>query len=216
MNSVSDILSSKTTDDFFNTADNCEQKPVNSEQNSIDVAQIQKIPNTATLDNSQLKTMIHSMQDQLSSMLRLVSGEEVKQHAIASEGNSEMLETGERIIEGVFNGEKMIGPDGQEYSVPPNYASKSKLVEGDMMKLTITNNGRFIYKQIAPIERKRLTGELVSDPSGQWSALADGKTYKILTASVTFYKGRPGDEVVFFVPESGESSWGAVENIINK
>ena len=216
MNSVSDILSSKTTDDFFNTADNCEQKPVNSEQNSIDVAQIQKIPNTATLDNSQLKTMIHSMQDQLSSMLRLVSGEEVKPHAIASEGHSEMLETGERIIEGVFNGEKMIGPDGQEYSVPPNYASKSKLVEGDMMKLTITNNGRFIYKQIAPIERKRLTGELVSDPSGQWSALADGKTYKILTASVTFYKGRPGDEVVFFVPESGESSWGAVENIINK
>ena len=46
-----------------------------------------------------------------------------------------------RIIEGVFDGENMIGPDGKQYSVPANYASKSKLVEGDILKLTITATG---------------------------------------------------------------------------
>ena len=42
-----------------------------------------------------------------------------------------------RIIEGVFDGYQMIGPDGTKYSVPANYSSKSKLVEGDLLKLTI-------------------------------------------------------------------------------
>ena len=33
-----------------------------------------------------------------------------------------------KIIEGVFDGQVMIGPDGKNYPVPANYASKSKLV----------------------------------------------------------------------------------------
>ena len=64
------------------------------------------------------------------------------------------------VLEGHFNGEKMIGDDGKEYNVPPNYASKSKLVTGDRMKLTITPQGAFIYKQIGPINRKRVIGAL--------------------------------------------------------
>jgi hypothetical protein len=120
-------------------------------------------------------------------------------------------------VEGVFNGEKMVGSDGAEYAIPPNYASKSKLVEGDLMKLTITVNGSFIFKQLGPIPRRRLIGELVSHPdTGQWGVLAEGKPYKILTASVTFYKGKPGDEVILLLPRDGDSAWGAVENIIKK
>jgi hypothetical protein len=42
-----------------------------------------------------------------------------------------------KVIEGIFDGQIMIGPDGKNYPVPANYASKSKLVEGDIMKLTI-------------------------------------------------------------------------------
>ncbi|MBU4432193.1 hypothetical protein KKD60_02860, partial [Patescibacteria group bacterium] len=38
-----------------------------------------------------------------------------------------------KIVEGVFDGENMIGPDGKQYSIPANYASKSKLVEGDIL-----------------------------------------------------------------------------------
>ncbi|MBP5656304.1 hypothetical protein J6X15_01825, partial [Candidatus Saccharibacteria bacterium] len=32
-----------------------------------------------------------------------------------------------KIVEGVFDGQIMIGPDGKNYLVPANYASKSKL-----------------------------------------------------------------------------------------
>ena len=35
------------------------------------------------------------------------------------------------VVEGTFDGQIMIGIDGKQYPVPANYASKSKLVEGD-------------------------------------------------------------------------------------
>ncbi|HYE60060.1 MAG TPA: hypothetical protein VEA18_02665 [Candidatus Kapabacteria bacterium] len=164
----------------------------------------------------ELKTMVYAMKDQLDAMLRILSGEQAELSKV-THPDAKVLDTGEQIIEGVFNGYQMVGSDGKTYPVPPNYASKSKLVEGDLMKLTITNHGSFIYKQIGPIKRKRIVGELVAeDGSGQWSVLAEGKPYKILTASVTFYKGNPGDDVVILVPELDESDWGAVENIIHK
>ena len=49
-----------------------------------------------------------------------------------------------KIIEGVFDGQSMLGPDGKSYPVPANYASKSKLVQGDILKLTIADDGSFI------------------------------------------------------------------------
>jgi hypothetical protein len=127
------------------------------------------------------------------------------------------VEGAARIIEGVFNGQNMIGPDGKEYSVPANYASKSKLVEGDILKLTIQADGRFVYKQIGPQPRRRLKGILTKDEAtGEWRVLAEGKLYKVLLASVTYFRGEIGDEVVILVPEAVESSWAAVENILKK
>ncbi|MDP2709530.1 MAG: hypothetical protein Q8O93_05865 [bacterium] len=121
-----------------------------------------------------------------------------------------------RVIEGVFDGENMIGPDGKQYSVPANYASKSKLVEGDILKLTITGKGTFVYKQIGPIERARVVGSLERAATGEFFALSDGKRWRLLTASVTYYKGETGDEIVVLVPKNGESKWAAVENIVRK
>lgn len=121
-----------------------------------------------------------------------------------------------RVIEGVFDGENMIGPDGKQYSVPANYASKSKLVEGDILKLTITATGTFVYKQIGPIERARVVGVLERSAAGEYFALADGKRWRLLTASVTYYKGEAGDEAVILVPKNGESKWAAVENVVRK
>jgi len=133
----------------------------------------------------------------------------------AAEVGKEGYEDNSVIIEGVFNGKLMIGPDGKEYSVPANYASKSKLVEGDILKLTINNNGAFIFKQIAPVERDRLIGHLVkNNESGEFVVLAGDKIYNILLASITYFKGLEGDEVVILVPKDGNSDWAAVENII--
>jgi len=123
----------------------------------------------------------------------------------------------EKVIEGVFDGEGMIGADGGRYDVPANYASKSKLVEGDILKLTINNMGAFVYKQIKPIERARLVGTLEQDEhSLQYAVEADGKKWKLLTASVTYFKGDVGDEVVFLIPAEGGSRSAAVENIIKR
>src|SRR4029078_7891491 len=93
---------------------------------------------------------------------------------------------GERVVEGVFDGQNMQGNDGEEYPVPPNYASKSKLIEGDILKLTIGTDGALMYKQINPIDRKRVIGTLVVDELGNFGVKTPEKTYKILLASITF------------------------------
>jgi hypothetical protein len=77
--------------------------------------------------------------------------------------------------------------------------------------------GAFVYKQIKPIDRLRKIGILDQDPQNlQYYALCDGKKWKLLTASVTYYKGEAGDEIVFLIPAEGVSRSAAVENIIKK
>ena len=126
-----------------------------------------------------------------------------------------MMINGQRVVEGVFDGNTMIGSDGRQYTVPANYASKSKLVEGDILKLTITDGGSFIFKQIAPIERRRLIGNLEYDElKHQFYATLNGKKWRVLTASVTYFKGEANDEIVFIIPKNTASHWAAVENVI--
>ena len=120
-----------------------------------------------------------------------------------------------RVIEGIFDGQNMVDAQGQTYPVPANYASKSKLVESDGMKLTITDEGKFIYKQIAPTPRRTALGLLIQE-DGQYKVLAEGKAYRVLLASVTFYRAEVGDQVTILLPEKGEAKWGAVEAVIPK
>lgn len=121
-----------------------------------------------------------------------------------------------RIIEGTFDGQIMIGTDGKQYPVPANYASKSKLIEGDMLKLTITPDGSFIYKQIGPADRKRLIGIVSLDAQGDYFIAAEGKAYKVLLASITYFKVEPGDEVTLVTPSNISSDWGSIENVLQK
>jgi len=110
----------------------------------------------------------------------------------------------------------MIGSDGKQYAVPVNYASKSKLVEGDLLKLSVTDQGTMIYKQIQPIERLRLTGILEQSATGEWTASAGGRRFRLLDASVTYFKGEAGDEIIVLIPKTGQSRWAAVEHIFKK
>ena len=134
--------------------------------------------------------------------------------AFAASMSEEQTDEG-TIIEGVFNGEQMIGPNDKMYPVPANYASKSKLIEGDVLKLTITRDGKFLYKQIGPVPRKHVIGQLIND-DGQYKVILDTKSYKVLLASVTYFKATINDQITLIVPESGESEWGAIENVIPK
>ena len=111
----------------------------------------------------------------------------------------------------------MIGPDGKHYSVPANYASKSKLVEGDILKLSILRDGTFIYKQIAPQKRTRMRGILIKDDkSKEFYVLAEGNLYRVLKAGVTYFKAKAGDELIILVPQSKASKWAAIENVIKR
>jgi hypothetical protein len=147
----------------------------------------------------------------------LAAAKELLISIIGEEGNiitpksSNPDDVGGKVVEGIFDGQKMAGPDGKEYPVPANYASKSKLVEGDILKLTIADDGSFIYKQIGPVERTQIIGTLVQH-DGAYFVEANGREYRILLASVTYFRINIGDQVTIIVPtDNPEATWAAVE-----
>jgi len=116
-----------------------------------------------------------------------------------------------KVIEGVFDGQIMIDQEGKNYPVPANYASKSKLVEGDIMKLTITEDGRFLYKQIGPVERRSVIGTLTHHDD-KYFVEVSGREYEILYASVTYFRLKEGQQVSVIIPANNDkATWAAVE-----
>ncbi len=120
-----------------------------------------------------------------------------------------------KVVEGIFNGEFMTTKDKKDYPVPANYASKSKLVPGDILKLTIKEDGSFLYKQIGPVERKRVIGTLTFE-DGQYKVIASAKAYKVLLASVTYFKAEVGDKITLVIPAIEDTEWGSIENVLPK
>jgi len=173
---------------------------------------------------TQIKQLIASAEEAIRVAKAMLEGDSLESDADAVSNEISHLQKARsigsvdhngRVVEGVFDGLNMIGPDGKQYNVPANYASKSKLVEGDILKLTISNDGSFVFKQIGPVERKRLIGMLnQDDTTGEYQVLANGKSYKVLLASITYFKGEVGDEVVILVPIDKQTDWAAVENIV--
>ena len=87
-----------------------------------------------------------------------------------------------KIIEGVFDGQIMIGPDG-----------------------------KFLYKQIGPVERKSVIGTLTHHDDKYYVEVA-GREYEILYASVTYFHLREGSQVSVVIPaKNDEAQWAAVE-----
>lgn len=155
-----------------------------------------------------LKSLIQDAETNLAAAKELLIslvGEDPIVHSAAAE------EAAGKVIEGVFDGQTMIGPDGKTYPVPANYASKSKLVEGDILKLSIADDGSFIYKQIGPVARKQIIGTLMSR-EGAFYVEAGGREYRVLLASVTYFKAKAGDQISIIVPEDNrEAQWAAIE-----
>lgn len=168
-----------------------------------------------------IKEMLESAESSLRSAKQILteltsaSGKSQYSAAAAKIGSGDTSSDEAQIIEGVFDGQNMIGPDNKTYSVPANYASKSKLIPGDILKLTVLEDGSFVYKQIGPIERKRIIGILTYD-DGQYRVIGEGKAYKVLLASVTYFRAEIGDKVTLIVPELEDSEWGAIENVLPK
>lgn len=167
-----------------------------------------------------LKEMLDSAESNVRSAKQILNemtgGSSKTQYSAMAEKVGSMSTNNERhVIEGVFDGQNMIGPDKKTYSVPANYASKSKLVPGDILKLTIMEDGSFVYKQIGPVERKKIIGTLTYE-DGQYKVIANGKAYKVLLASVTYFRAEVGDRITIIIPELEDSDWSAIENVLPK
>ncbi|KKP38687.1 hypothetical protein A2483_04205 [Candidatus Peregrinibacteria bacterium RIFOXYC2_FULL_33_13] len=169
-----------------------------------------------------LKELIETAQSNLKSAKKILTdlmggdlNDETFAKAASSLNKEESGNDGDKIIEGIFDGQNMIDANKKVYSVPANYASKSKLIPGDILKLTIKPDGAFLYKQISPAERKRVKGPLVSE-DGQFQVLVNNKAYNVLLASVTYFHANEGDEITLIIPSAQDSDWGAIENVLAK
>lgn len=122
------------------------------------------------------------------------------------------------VVEGFFDGEYMIGDNGQNYVVPPNYASKTQLIIGDRMKWILTSK-REIFKLIAPAEREKVEGVFVIE-ADNYLVLVDSlsQPVRILKASATFaiknHGLQVGDIVSLLVPKNSTPTWGALVSVI--
>jgi len=167
---------------------------------------------TTEEDLVKIKQLLDSAENQIRRAKSLIFATEIEELAKETLENNP---SSENIIEGIFDGEGFVASDGKKFLVPANYASKSKLVAGDVLKLTIMFDGSFVYKQINPIPRKKIVGELELSGDG-YRINVEGELYNVLTASITYFKAEVGDKIVALIPEDGKSDWAAVENIINE
>lgn len=161
-----------------------------------------------------LKTKITNLESELEAAKRALFDLSKEGGADTDQASPYPLNKDGKVIEGTFNGENMVGPEGKIFPVPANYASKSKLVEGDRLKLTIGTDGTFLFKQIGPVERRHIIGELKFQ-NNAYHVEAEGKNYNVLYASVTYHKAKPGDKVTIVVPATIDSNWSVLESIIH-
>ena len=79
------------------------------------------------------------------------------------------------------------------------------------MKLTITEDGKFMYKQIGPVERKTVIGTLTYHDD-KYFVEVGGREYQILYASVTYFRLHTGSQVSITIPANNDdATWAAVE-----
>jgi hypothetical protein len=134
-------------------------------------------------------------------------------------------EEGSEVMDGYFDGENMVGDNGQIYAIPQNYASKSQLVVGDRMKWTLVkdpigNGYKEMYKLTQPVLREKVIGRFIID-GNTYAVIVDNYTtpIKILKASATFAMKNMGlqigGEVAMYIPKTGNPAWGAFISVVN-
>lgn len=118
---------------------------------------------------------------------------------------------------GVFDGEFMVTEEGKKYQVPPNYASKSKLVVGDGLRL-IEEGPQNLFKHIDKVERQETTGVLIKEDE-DWLAVSDEGEFKVLPASISYFEAEVGDRAELLIPANHleiEVEWAAMTGLVGE
>lgn len=217
MNPLHDLLQDKFTDlpDITFPAISTVTAEPQIEPTTKNASTTEKIKDS-NIPIDSIRKKLYDLQTQLNEIIRTVDALSSASQTQTTQSSEVYLPPQElsqgMIIEGVFTGNKMMGSDGKEYEISPNYASKSKLVEGDFLKLTITPHGKFFFKQIGPVTRTTVVGEAWYDTDlRQWFVIHNQNRYKLLLACATFYKLVPGQMVTILIPEGGGNTWTTIE-----
>jgi hypothetical protein len=166
-----------------------------------------------------LRDLIHSAQNSINSAKKILNTllwEESDEYPDIDASWLSSYQSGElQIVEGVFTGEAMLGPDGSTYPVPQNYASKSLLVQGSKLKAIIEPNGRIKYKIIGEIPFETKVG-IITRNGEKYQINTDDRSYHVLMAAITFHKCEVWDTVSIRVPEWKDATYAVIEAIIPK
>lgn len=121
-----------------------------------------------------------------------------------------------KTVEWVYDGYFMVGSDKKKYPVPMNYASKTKLIPWDVLKLRVMDDGKLIYKLIWQANRKYVKATLSKSDDNKFTALTDdGEIYFLNQAAVTYFKGKTGDEMSIIVNSDGVGNFAAIEALMS-
>ena len=133
--------------------------------------------------------------------------------------------TSDSFVEGYFDGESMIGDNGQIYPVPQNYASKTQLVVGDRMKWSLGTNNygekHEMFKLIVPVARQKVIGKFMTD-GVNFTVILDTQTtpVKVLKASATYAMKnlglKMGGLIAVYVPKNGPITHGAFVSVVGE
>ena len=168
-----------------------------------------------------LRDLIHSAQNSINSAKKLLNtliGDDFSEQDEMSGASSDasIYTSGElTIVEWVFTGESMLGPDGSTYPVPQNYASKSLLVQGSKLKAMIEPTWKIKYKIIDEIPFETKIG-IITKNWEKYQINTDEKSYNVLMAAITFHKCEIGDTVSIRIPEWKNATYAVIESIIPK
>lgn len=177
---------------------------------------IENILNLIEIAENNLRNARSLLQQSMGDKTLLASSPSVAPSAPALRSTEE--DRSIEVIEGFFNGESMIGDNGQTYIVPPNYASKTQLVVGDRLKWILTNE-REVFKLIQPVDRERVTGTF-SIEGDSYIVLVNSypNPIRILKASATYAMKnlglKIGDEVAILIPKNTTPTWGAFSSVV--
>lgn len=140
---------------------------------------------------SEIVKKVDQLESQLNSVRRLVNN-----------FDKEYLQIDYSQVEGVvgtFDGIAMVTKEGKRYEVPANYAAKSKLVYGDVLKL-IEEEGKKLFKQIERVNRKKIEG-ILTKKEGEWYMLTDRGSYRVSDVAAEFQNAVLNAEVTAYLPE---------------
>lgn len=117
--------------------------------------------------------------------------------------------------EGNFDGQYLIAQDGRKTEVPENYAAKSRLVYGDVLKV-FNDAGKQVFKQIDRVERKKVSGVLTKK-EGKWYLLSDSGSYRVSDASAEFNGAMLNDKASAYVPAKElNAPWAALDEVFGE